>query len=143
MADNTVDINLKVKEKGKNSIGLNGGVSGLAGAFVGLKYETNNFLGIGRNADSCQLRWAPTSATSMFGFTEPYLFDKPIQTGFTAYYRTFKYNQAQQAEHLLHPGGDGDPPTYLEFAAELFAVEHGLYALEQLCGAALVQALRP
>ena len=29
--DHTVDITLKVKEKGKNSIGLNGGVSGLAG----------------------------------------------------------------------------------------------------------------
>ncbi len=28
---NTVDINLKVKERGKNTIGLNGGVSGVAG----------------------------------------------------------------------------------------------------------------
>jgi outer membrane protein insertion porin family len=31
---NTVDITLKVKERGKNSIGLNGGVSGIAGSFV-------------------------------------------------------------------------------------------------------------
>ena len=31
VAENTVDINLKVKEKGKNSIGLNGGLSGLSG----------------------------------------------------------------------------------------------------------------
>ena len=30
-ADNSVDITLKVKEKGKNSIGLTGGVSGLSG----------------------------------------------------------------------------------------------------------------
>jgi len=42
-----VDLTLKVKEKGKNSIGLNGGVSGLEGAFVGLSYTTNNFLGLG------------------------------------------------------------------------------------------------
>ncbi len=33
----TVDITLKVKERGKNSIGLNGGVSGIAGSFVGLQ----------------------------------------------------------------------------------------------------------
>ena len=35
------------QEKGKNTIGLNGGVSGLSGAFLGLNYQTNNFLGLG------------------------------------------------------------------------------------------------
>src|SRR4029077_20123523 len=45
--DGTVDLTLKVKEKGKNSIGLSGGVSGLSGSFVGLSYSTNNFLGLG------------------------------------------------------------------------------------------------
>src|SRR5439155_11231011 len=34
-----VDINLKVKEKGRNSIGFNGGVSGIGGSFMGLSYE--------------------------------------------------------------------------------------------------------
>ena len=43
----TVDITLKVKERGKNSIQLNGGVSGIAGSFIGLSYSTNNFLGLG------------------------------------------------------------------------------------------------
>ena len=47
-----VDLTLKVHEKGKNSIGLNGGVSGLEGAFIGLNYSTNNFLGLRRNAAS-------------------------------------------------------------------------------------------
>jgi outer membrane protein insertion porin family len=45
--DGTVDLLLKLKEKGKNSIGLNGGISGLSGTFIGLNYETNNFLGLG------------------------------------------------------------------------------------------------
>ena len=45
--DGTVDLLLKLKEKGKNSIGVNGGISGLSGTFVGLNYETNNFLGLG------------------------------------------------------------------------------------------------
>ena len=42
-----MDILLKVKEKGKQSISFTGGVSGLAGSFVGLSYQTNNFLGLG------------------------------------------------------------------------------------------------
>ena len=40
----TVDINLKVKEKGKQSISLTGGVSGPEGSYLGLTYQTNNFL---------------------------------------------------------------------------------------------------
>src|SRR5271166_3226966 len=32
--EGTVDLTLKVKEKGKNSIGLSGGVSGLSGSFI-------------------------------------------------------------------------------------------------------------
>ncbi|HYU44814.1 MAG TPA: outer membrane protein assembly factor BamA [Terriglobales bacterium] len=96
VAESTVDIDLKVKEKGKNSIGLNGGVSGLAGAFVGITYETNNFLGLGETL-SVAASIGNYQHNYMFGFTEPYLFDKPIQAGMTAYWRTFRYNQAQQA----------------------------------------------
>ncbi len=96
VADNTVDINLKVKEKGKNSIGLNGGVSGLSGAFVGLNYQTNNFLGLGETL-SLSASLGTYQRDAMFGFTEPYFFDKPIQLGFTVFTRNFKYNQAQQA----------------------------------------------
>jgi outer membrane protein insertion porin family len=96
VADNTVDINLKVKEKGKNSIGLNGGVSGLSGAFVGLNYETNNFLGLGETL-TLSASLGTYQRNIMFGFTEPYLFDKPIQVGFTAFTRNFKYDQARQA----------------------------------------------
>jgi len=96
VAENSVDINLKVKEKGKNSIGLNGGVSGLSGAFVGLNYETNNFLGLGETLTlAASLGTYQRDAT--FGFTEPYLFDKPLHLGFTVFTRNFKYDQARQA----------------------------------------------
>src|SRR5262249_57576556 len=33
--DSTVDLNLKLKEKGRNSIGFNGGTSGIGGRFIG------------------------------------------------------------------------------------------------------------
>jgi outer membrane protein insertion porin family len=36
----------------------------------------------------------------MFGFTEPYMFDRPLQLGFTVYTRRFNYNQARQANIL-------------------------------------------
>src|SRR5258706_823393 len=66
--EGTVDINLKLKEKGKQSIGLQGGVSGLAGSFIGLTYQTNNFLGLGEtltfSAQLCDL-----SRSFLFGFT--------------------------------------------------------------------------
>src|SRR5260221_1674827 len=41
----TVDLLLKLHEKGKQSIGLQGGVSGLAGGFLCPTYHDNNFLG--------------------------------------------------------------------------------------------------
>ena len=44
---NTVDLTLKVKERGKNSIQLNGGVSGISGSFLGFGYSTNNLVGLG------------------------------------------------------------------------------------------------
>ena len=36
----------------------------------------------------------------MFGFTEPYLFDRPLQAGFTVYTNKFNFNQARQAAIL-------------------------------------------
>ena len=69
--DGTVDLLLKLKEKGKNSIGLNGGISGLSGTFIGLNYETNNFLGLGETL-SVQANVGDLQRTLSFGFTEPY-----------------------------------------------------------------------
>src|SRR5258708_2665397 len=81
---NTVDITLKVKERGKNSVQLSGGVSGIAGSFVSFGYSTNNFLGLGETLGiSSQLGDRVRDVT--LSFTEPYLFDRPIQTGFTVY----------------------------------------------------------
>jgi hypothetical protein len=66
----TVDLLLKVKEKGKNSIGLNGGVSGLSGAFLGVNYQTNNFLGLGETL-SLQATWATSARSSCSASPSP------------------------------------------------------------------------
>ncbi|MBX5494805.1 MAG: outer membrane protein assembly factor BamA [Bryobacteraceae bacterium] len=92
---NTVDITLKVKERGKNSVSLNGGVSGIAGSFVGFGYSTNNFLGLGETLSlSAELGDRIRNAT--FGFTEPYFMDRPIQLGFTVYTQRFNYDMGRE-----------------------------------------------
>jgi outer membrane protein insertion porin family len=110
--EGTVDLLLKLKEKGKQSIGLQGGVSGLMGGFVGLTYQTNNFLGLGETLTlSAQLGQYQRSA--MFGFTEPYLFDRPISSGFTVFSSLYKFNQAQQAA-LLTGAAVSINPQYIQ-----------------------------
>lgn len=90
-----VDLTLHVHEKGKNSIGLNGGVSGLEGAFIGLNYSTNNFLGKGETLQM-QVSLGNLARSVMFGFTQPYMFDRPLQLGFTVFGNKISFNQARQ-----------------------------------------------
>ena len=92
----TVDLLLKVREKGKNSVGLSGGVSGLAGTFVGLSYSTNNFLGKGETL-SISANLGNLERSINFGFTEPYLFDRPLTAGFNIYFTKFIFDQAREA----------------------------------------------
>jgi outer membrane protein insertion porin family len=111
---NTVDITLKVKERGKNSIQLNGGVSGIAGSFIGFSYATNNFLGLGETLSlNSQLGTRLRSVT--FGFTEPYLFDRPMQAGFTLYTQRFNYDQGREASIL---SGQNLIPYYNTFGSQ-------------------------
>jgi len=90
-----VDINLKVKERGRNSIGFNGGVSGIGGSFMGISYETNNFLGFGETL-GVTLQGGTRQSQYMFSFTEPYLFDRPLTAGFSLFKSSFRYDQARE-----------------------------------------------
>jgi outer membrane protein assembly complex protein YaeT len=110
--EGTVDLNLKVKEKGKQSIGLNGGVSGLAGGFIGLTYQTNNFLGLGETL-TFSAQFGSLQRSFMFGFTEPYLFDRPISTGFTIFSSRYSYDQAKQ-ESLLFGQNVSINPQFIQ-----------------------------
>ena len=108
----TVDITLKLKEKGKQSIGLQGGVSGLAGSFIGLTYQTNNFLGLGETL-TFSAQFGSLSRTFMFGFTEPYLFDRPISSGFTVFSSRYNFDQAKQ-EAILFQQQVSINPQYVQ-----------------------------
>ena len=93
-ANGTVSLLLKVHEKGKNSIGLNGGVSGLSGTFLGLNYSTNNFLGLGETL-SLQGNIGNLARNVTFAFTEPYLRNKPTSVGFQLFSRKSDFNSAR------------------------------------------------
>jgi outer membrane protein insertion porin family len=110
--EGTVDINLKLKEKGKQSIGLQGGVSGLAGSFIGLTYQTNNFLGLGETL-TFSAQFGDLSRSFMFGFTEPYLFDRPISSGFTLFSSRYNFDQAKQ-EALFTQQSVSINPQYIQ-----------------------------
>ncbi|MGA2807687.1 MAG: outer membrane protein assembly factor BamA [Terracidiphilus sp.] len=90
----TVDLLLKVKEKGKNSIGLNGGISGLSGAFLGVNYQTNNFLGLGETL-SVQGNLGNVSRQFLFGFSQPYLRNRPLNLGFQIFNTKQDFNAAK------------------------------------------------
>jgi len=88
--DQTVDIDLQLKEKGRQQIQLNGGVSGYAGSFFGLEYSTNNLLGYGESL-SVALSGGNRSKSVSFGFTEPYLMGKPVSLGFTLFASKYQF----------------------------------------------------
>jgi outer membrane protein insertion porin family len=92
----TVDIGLTVKEKGKNAIGFSGGVSGLSGSFIGFNYQTNNFMGRGETL-TFDAQLGSLERNILFGMTQPYMFDRPLQVGYTLYSRRFSFNEAEQA----------------------------------------------
>jgi outer membrane protein insertion porin family len=90
----TVDLLIKLKEKGKNSIGLNGGISGLSGSFLGVNYETNNFLGLGETL-SVNANIGDLSRNLSLGFNEPYLRNKPVSLGVQVFASKYDYNPAK------------------------------------------------
>jgi outer membrane protein insertion porin family len=90
----TVDLLLKVKEKGKNSIGMNGGMSGMSGAFLGVNYSTNNFLGLGETL-SLQANLGSTNRTFTFGFSQPYVRNRPLNLGFQLFNNKQDFNAAK------------------------------------------------
>ncbi len=80
----TVDLNLKVSERGRQQISFNGGISGIGGSFFGLEYSTNNLLGRGEVL-SFNLAAGNRQRSFQFSFTEPYIKDRPISAGFSLF----------------------------------------------------------
>ena len=73
----------------------------------------------------------------LFGFTEPYAFDRPLQVGFTVFSRKFDYNYAKELE--LATGVSQEPEFgRAEHTAELQPVVDRLHGQRKLSGEAVL-----
>lgn len=85
-----VDVIVNVRERGRQQISLNGGISGIGGSFFGLEYSTNNLLGRG---ETLSLQFGLGNRQQQFSFTfqNPYFRDRPISVGMTLFASRYKF----------------------------------------------------
>jgi outer membrane protein insertion porin family len=88
--DQSVDIDLQVKERGRQQIHFDGGISGYAGSFFGINYSNNNLLGYGQTL-AASFSGGNRLLTASLGYTEPYLFGKPIRLSMELFAQRQKY----------------------------------------------------
>jgi outer membrane protein insertion porin family len=97
---NLMDVTLNVREMQRNNIQFTAGYSGYEGTFVALSYSTVNFLGAGEKLE-LMFQHGKYIKNYMFGFTEPYFLDLPMNLGFKIYNRSMIY------PNLFNRGGKG------------------------------------
>ncbi|HMQ03091.1 MAG TPA: outer membrane protein assembly factor BamA [Pyrinomonadaceae bacterium] len=85
-----VDLLVRVKERGRQQISFNGGVSGIGGNFFGLEYSTNNLAGRGEVL-SFSLGAGNRQQSLQFTYQEPYFRDRPISVGFSLFASRYKF----------------------------------------------------
>jgi len=85
-----VDLVVKVKEKGRQQISFNGGLSGIGGSFFGLEYSTNNLAGRGEVL-SFNLGYGNRQRSLQFTYQEPYFRERPIAVGFSVFASRYKF----------------------------------------------------
>jgi outer membrane protein insertion porin family len=85
-----VDIELKVKEKGRQQISFTGGASGIGGSFIGISYSTNNLFGYGESL-AFEVAAGNRQRNFSISFTEPYLRGRPISAGISVFTSKLKF----------------------------------------------------
>jgi outer membrane protein insertion porin family len=85
-----VDLIVKIKEKGRQQISFNGGISGIGGSFFGLEYSTNNLAGRGEVL-SFSLGAGNRQQSLQFTYQEPYFRNRPIAVGVSLFASRYKF----------------------------------------------------
>lgn len=85
-----VDLNVKVREKGRQQISFNGAAGGLGGTSFGLEYSTNNLAGRGEVL-SFQVGVGNRQQSIQFSYQEPYFRDRPISVGVSVFASRYKF----------------------------------------------------
>jgi len=89
-AENQVDVRLKFEEQNRNQITFGAGVSQYEGFFGQLAFQTSNFLGKGETF-SVSAQQGNRTKNYQIGFTEPFLFDRPITAGVNVFDQEIQY----------------------------------------------------
>jgi outer membrane protein insertion porin family len=90
---NKVDVTLQFEEQNRNQLTFGAGVSQFEGFFGQLSFQTSNFLGRGESVTFAILAGARAKQYQL-AFSEPFLFDRPINAGIDIYNREIKYYYA-------------------------------------------------
>ncbi len=85
-----VDLIVKVKEKGRQQISFNGGLSGIGGSYFGLEYSTNNLAGRGEIL-SFNVGAGNRQQSLQFSYQEPYFRDRPVSVGFSIFASKYQF----------------------------------------------------
>lgn len=85
-----VDLIVKIKEKGRQQISFNGGVSGIGGTFFGLEYSTNNLAGRGEIL-SFSVGAGNRQQSLQISYQEPYFRNRPISVGVSLFASRAKF----------------------------------------------------
>ena len=85
-----VDVHLKFEEQNRNQITFGAGVSQYEGFFGQLAFQTSNFLGRGETF-SVSAQQGNRAKNYQVGFTEPFLFDRPITAGVDVFKQEIQY----------------------------------------------------
>src|SRR5262245_35698230 len=86
----SVDVRLKFEEQNRNQITFGAGVSQYEGFFGQLAFQTSNFLGRGETF-SVSAQQGNRAKNYQVGFTEPFLFDRPITAGIDVFNQELQY----------------------------------------------------
>ncbi|HTL45041.1 MAG TPA: BamA/TamA family outer membrane protein, partial [Vicinamibacterales bacterium] len=85
-----VDVRLKFEEQNRNQITFGAGVSQYEGFFGQLAFQTSNFMGRGETF-SVSAQQGNLAKNYQVGFTEPFLFDRPITAGVNVFHQSIQY----------------------------------------------------
>ncbi len=85
-----VDLIVKVKEKGRQQISFNGGLSGIGGSFFGLEYSTNNLAGTGEIL-SFNVGAGNRQQSLQFTYQQPYFRERPVSVGFSVFASRYRF----------------------------------------------------
>ncbi|HEV8530399.1 MAG TPA: outer membrane protein assembly factor BamA, partial [Methylomirabilota bacterium] len=109
-AKDRIIVNIDVTEKPTGLFSIGGGYSSQDGALGTLDLSQNNFLGRGWQV-FLRVRGGASTQQGTIGFTEPWLFDRPLAAGFDLFnnrriYNDYTINSLGGDVRVGHPLGD-------------------------------------